>query len=449
MLALAGLLASALTPARAALPVQHWVQPSGASVWLVESPVVPMLDVRLDFEGGGLHDPAPQDGLAAAAADMMGKGVRATGADPALDENALGEAWADLGASFGGADGGEQVSFALRSLTDPALLSRAVALAARELAEPAWPEAVWQRERERTVAALRESYTQPGTVAQRAFSAAVFGNHPYGREVTAETLARISVADMQVWHARTLRACRAHVTLVGAVDRAQADDLVTRLLARLPSGACDALPPIGPAAPLQAAVERRIPFDSAQAHVLIGQPGVKRADPDYFPLLVGNYVLGGGGFVSRLTNEVREKRGLSYSVYSYFSPGHDAGVFTLGLETRPDQVDEAVRVARDTLRTFVERGPTEAELRAAKDNLIGGFALRIDSNRKLLDNVANMAANDLPLNYLDTWTAQIDRVTLADIRRAFARVLQPDRMVTVIVGAGDAASDTGAAGHAR
>ena len=437
--------------ARAALPVQHWTQPSGASVWLVESPVVPMLDVRIDFDGGGLRDPASQAGLAAAGAAMMGKGVRAAGSDPALDENALGEAWADLGASFGGADGTDQVSFSLRTLTDPDLLSRSVALAARELAEPSWPEDVWQRERERTVAALREAYTHPAAVAQRAFSAAVFGSHPYGREVTAETLAHVGVADLQAWHARTVRACRARVTLVGAVNRAQADEVARGLLSRLAPGACEPLPAIAPVQPLSAASEQRIPFDSAQAHVFIGQPGISRADPDYFALLVGNYVLGGGGFVSRLTNEVREKRGLSYSVYSYFSPGREVGPFTLGLQTRPDQVDQAVQVARDTLRGFLAQGPTAAELRAAKDNLIGGFALRIDSNRKLLDNVANMAAHDLPLDYLDTWTAQVDKVSLADIRRAFARVLQPERMVTVIVGAtpADAGANAGSQGHGR
>jgi zinc protease len=181
-----------------------------------------------------------------------------------------------------------------------------------------------------------------------------------------------------------------------------------------------------------------IPFASAQAHVLIGQPGYKRSDPDYFPLVVGNYILGGGGFVSRLTEEVRQKRGLSYSVYSYFAPGMHAGAFTLGLQTKPEQAAQAVQVSRDVLRRFVAEGPTPAELKAAKDFLVGGFALRIDSNRKLLDNLANIAWYDLPLDYLDTWTKQVEKVTAADIKAAFARKLQPDRMVTVVVG-GDVA----------
>jgi zinc protease len=423
--------------AQAGIPIQHWTQPSGAGVWLVESPTVPMVDVRIDFDAGGRRDPSAQAGLAGVAVAMQSKGIRAQGTDPALDENALGEAWADLGASFGGSDGGDRVSFSLRSLTYPDLLARAAALAARQLAEPAYPEAVWTRERERLMAALREANTRPATVAARAYNQAVFGSHPYGHDTNEQTLARISVADMQAWHTRYLRPCRARVSIVGAVTRAQADALATQLLARLGASACEALPPVAEVQPLGAAVEKRIPFESAQAHVLIGQPGFRRDDPDFFTLTVGNYILGGGGFVSRLTEEVREKRGLSYSVYSYFNPGLHAGSFTIGLQTRPDQAAQAVQVARDTLRRFLADGPTEAELKAAKDNLIGGFALRIDSNRKLLDNVANIAAHGLPLDYLDTWTQQVAKVTVADIRAAFARKLQPERMVTVVVGGRD------------
>ncbi|MDP2742548.1 MAG: pitrilysin family protein, partial [Hydrogenophaga sp.] len=230
-------------------------------------------------------------------------------------------------------------------------------------------------------------------------------------------------------------ACRAQISLVGAIDRAGSDRIVSQFMAAVQPHGCEPLADVGQVKPLDRAVEERVPFSAAQAQVLMGQPGMARDDPDFFPLFVGNYILGGGGFVSRLTTEVREKRGLSYSVYSYFSPGLHAGAFQIGLTTRPDQADLAVGVARDVVRAFVVEGPTEEELKAAKENLINGFALRIDSNRKLLDNVANIAWNGLPLDYLDTWTQQIDRVTVADIRRAFNRVLQPDRMVTVVVGA--------------
>jgi zinc protease len=154
-------------------------------------------------------------------------------------------------------------------------------------------------------------------------------------------------------------------------------------------------------------------------------------------LTVGNYILGGGGFVSRLSEEVRQKRGLSYSVYSYFSPALHAGAFAVGLQTRPDQAAQAIAVSRDVIARFVRDGPTDVELEAAKSNLVGGFALRIDSNRKLLDNLSNIAWNNLALDYLDSWTRQVQRVTAADIQQAFARTLQPQRMVTVVVGASE------------
>ncbi|HNK53593.1 MAG TPA: pitrilysin family protein, partial [Ottowia sp.] len=209
------------------------------------------------------------------------------------------------------------------------------------------------------------------------------------------------------------------------------------------AGACAPLPPVAEVAPLQAAREIRIPFQSAQAHVLIGQPGYKRSDPDFFALLVGNHILGGGGFTSRLMREVREQRGLSYSVYSDFAPGLHAGAFSIGLQTRPDQADAAVAVVRQVLADFVAQGPSADELKAARDNLIGGFALRLDGNRKLLANVANIAWNGLPLDYLEHWSARVAAVTLADIRAALQRKLQPERMVTVVVGAPEAGQRNG------
>jgi zinc protease len=432
------LLGLAWLGAQAALPIQHWRQPSGAQVYFVESRAIPMVDVQIDFDAGGRRDPPQQAGLADITASMTGKGLLARDGEPALDENQLSEAWADLGAGFGGDAGSDRMSFSLRSLTDPALLGRAVHLAARQFGEPAFPADVWTRDRQRIAASIREANTRPGTVAARAYGTAVYGGHPYGYETTEASLAAIETEDMRRFFQAHVLPCRAKVSIVGNLDRSQADALVTQLLARLPQGpgACPPLPPVTEVPPLAAPVERAIPFQSAQAHVLIGQPGYKRSDPDYFPLLVGNYILGGGGLVSRLSTEVREKRGLSYGAYSYFSPGLHAGAFTVGLQTRPDQAAQAIRVARETVARFVAEGPTAAELKAAKDFLVGGFPLRIDSNRKLLDNVAAIAWNDLPLDYLDTWTAQVAKVTAQDIRAAFGRKLQPDRMVTVTVGAG-------------
>jgi zinc protease len=439
--AAAGALCLAAAGAQAALPIQHWTQANGARVYLVESHAIPMVDVQIDLDAGSRRDPAAQAGLAAVMAGQMASGMKADpkGQGPyakAMDENQLGEAWADLGASFGAGAGADRLSFSLRSLSYPDLLDKAVALAARQMAHPTFPNDIWLRDRERFSASIRESLTQPGTVAQNAYALAVYGTHPYGYKTTPESLLRIGADDLRTLHAKTLRACQASVSVVGDLSRAQTDALVKRLLALWPADSgCSPMPPVAEVEPLKAAQTINLAFDSAQAHVLMGQPGYKRNDPEFFALLVGNHILGGGGFVSRLTEQVREKRGLSYSVYSYFSPALHAGAFTVGFQTRPDQAAQAIAVAQEVVKNFVQDGPTDAELQAAKSNLIGGFALRIDSNRKLLDNVANIAWNRLPLNYLDNWTQQVERVSVADVRRAMSRVLQPDRMVTVVLGA--------------
>jgi zinc protease len=433
--AAAVLAAAVFSPqALAGIPIVSWQHASGAQVFLVESPAIPMLDVQIDVDGGSRRDPAAQAGLASATAAMSAKGVQAMGPRPALDENALSEAWADLGASFCASASADRLSFGWRTLTYPDLLDKSVALAAQQLARPSWPADIWTTERQRWQAAIKEADTRPATRAGKAYSAAVYGSHPYGFEVTAQTLDRIEVGDMRAFYARTVLPCRARISLVGAITRAQADALVSRLMQPLEKGPCAALAAVTQVQPLQQAQNLAVPFESAQAHVLIGQPGITRADPDFFAMLVGNYILGGGGFVSQLTTEVREKRGLSYSVFSTFNPGLHAGAFTVSLQTRPDQAAQAVAVTREVLRNFVAQGPTQAELQAAKDNLIGGFALRIDTNRKLLDNVANIAAHHLPLDYLDTWTARVEKITVGDVKAAFARHLQPDRMVTVVLG---------------
>lgn len=421
----------------AVLPIQHWQQASGAKVWLVESPSIPMVDIQVAFDAGARREPQDQAGLATALAMMTDKGVKAQGQQPALNENALGEAWADLGASFDAGAGKDSFNYSLRSLTVPDLLQRSVQLAARQIAHPSLPADVWQRDRARWSASIAESNTRPGTVAGRAFTQAVYGGHPYGWRTTEQTLAKIDVKAIRAFHDQYIQACRAKVSVVGAVDKAQADALVTQLLSQLPKDdgkGCQPLPAVAEVPALKAAQDVRIPFQSAQAQVLIGQPGIKRNDPDFLALLVGDHILGGGGLVSRLMEEVREKRGLTYGVSSSFSPGLHAGAFVVSLQTRPDQAEQARQVAQETLAKFVAEGPTEQELRDAKDNLIGSFALRIDSNRKLLANVANIAWNDLPLDYLDHWTDKIEALTVNDVRSAMQRAIQPDRMVTVVLG---------------
>ncbi len=433
---LVALFAAALTviTAHAGLPIEHWVRSDGARVYLVRTNALPMLDVQIDIDAGSRRDPAPQAGLAQVTAAMLAKGSGQVGDRPALDENAAVEAWADLGAQFNVQASSDRMSFQLRTLVEPRVLSAAVALASQQLAAPTFPEVVWGRERQRLTAAWREAQTRPDVLAERRFAQAVYGPHPYGQEARPHTWDAIQTETMRTFYRRHAQVCGARVTLVGQVDRAAADGVVDRLLVGWTPHGCAALPPVPEVPETSASVDLRLPFDAAQAQVLMGQRGMARSDPDFLALTVGNHILGGGGFTSRLMQELREKRGLTYGVQSYFSPGRHAGAFVASVQTRPDQAREAVELLRRELRRFVTEGPTEQELIDAKAALVNGFALRLDSNRKLLDNVAALAWNDMPLDYLDRWTTLVSAIGREQVARALGRVLHPDHWITVVVG---------------
>lgn len=421
--------AAATTLAWAALPIEHWTTSQGAQVLFVRAPSIPMLDLNIDFDAGGRYDPGDRIGLASMTNALMFRGA------DGLDEEAIAEGFAMRGTVRGGGAGDDRASLSLRTLTSEAELDESLALFARVIATPTFPQAIVAREKDRVIHSIRESLTKPEVIAQRAFGEALYRDHPYGAHATPRSVAAIGRDDLLAFHRDRYGASRAVISMIGAIPRAQAARIAERIAAALPAGVA---PPAMPEVPVPTgATVRRIAHPASQSHILIGLPAIARADPDFFPLLVGNYVLGGGGFVSRLYNEVREKRGLAYSVYSYFSPQRQAGPFTVGLQTERSQTELALRVVRDTLDSYLAQGPTEAELAAAKSNLISGFPLRIDSNRKILDNLANIGFHGLPIDYLDTWTARVAAVGREDILRAFARHVRTDRLSTIVVG-GDA-----------
>lgn len=420
-------LSSAATVARAGLPIEHWTTPNGARVYFVRSDAIPILDISVEFDAGARLVPADRNGLASLTNSMLARGT------DDLDEAQISEGFARLGAQRGDGAGDDRAGVTLRTLSSEKVSEAAVGLLARILARPSFPEAVLAREKERTIQAIREAETRPGTIAQRNFDALLYGEHPYGAHATPETIAAISRDDLVAFHHSRYGAAQAVVAMIGAIDRKRAEAIAEKLTSGLPAGGAPSTVPDVVA--LREPTQRRIAHPASQSHILIGQPVMARGDPDYFPLLVGNYVLGGGGFVSRLYDEVREKRGLAYSVYSYFSPKLQPGPFTIGLQTQKEQTDVALGVVRETLARFLAEGPSEDELKAAKSNLIGGFALRIDSNRKILENLAVIGFYRLPLDYLDRWTDRIDAVTLAQVRDAFTRRVRPETMATVVVGA--------------
>lgn len=426
------LLLSLPLSAQAALAIQHWQTPQGARVIFVESHELPMLDISVDFPAGSARDPAGKAGLAHLTHGLLDQGAGG------LSDTAIAHRLADVGAVLSGSLDRDRAGVTLRTLSSAAEKAAALEMLARVLQRPDFPQAVIKREKQRLIAAIREAEADPGTVAGKAFYRALYGTHPYAHDEAGDpdAIARLTRGDLQAFYRAHYSAPNAVISLVGDIPRAEAEAIAARLAAGLPKGA--AVPPLPGPAPA-AASATRIAHPSTQSHVLVGTVGVARNDPDYFPLYVGNYVLGGGGFDSRLMREVRDKRGYAYSAYSYFMPMAEAGPFQLGLQTKLEQTDDALKVAQATLRQFIADGPSEAELDQAKSNLTGGFPLRIDSNRKILDYLAVIGFYRLPLDYLDTWVAKVEAVDVAAVKQAFARRIDPDKLVTVVVGAAGSA----------
>ncbi len=419
--------------AQAATAIQHWVNRDGVLIYLVEAKTIPMVDVQVDWPVGSAGDPQSKIGLASLTAALIDKGAVAN--KKVLTEAAIADKLADLGAVLSFNAGAERSSMRMRSLSDAKRINELVSLTAQILNEPLFDSKVLSREKDRTIMAIKEAQIKPEVILSKEFDRQIYGSHPYGLSASVATVQSITQKDVKDFYFNRYSKKGVKVSIVGDIDRASADHLVEKVLAGFPKEAkiTQSVPEVSLFQPNSSKVIK-IPHAAQQAHISMGMPTIARKNPDYFPMLVGNYILGGGGFVSRLVKEVREKRGLAYSVYSYVSPGRQIGPYVAGMQTQQSQADLAVDVMKKTISEFIEYGPTDEEMNAAKNNLINGFPLRIDSNRKILDNVASIAWNDLPLDTLDTWRAQLKAVTKEQVKAAFKAHLDMNRMVTVVVG---------------
>jgi zinc protease len=430
ILVLVGLLITASV--QAILPIQHWKTAQGVRVYFVEAPTIPMLDVQVDFDAGNRFDKKEKAGVSDLANSMLGKGIAAHGGIAGLNESQIAEGFANLGALRGGGASEDRASITLRTLSSEPERVQALALLAQLISYPSFPEGVLSREKERLIQAIKEAETKPETIANQTFSSLLYGSHPYGFDGTAASISAISIADLKQFYANYYTRDRVVVSMVGAISRSQAEKIAEQLTINLKPKGIAAMPMQAILKPV--AADKRIEHPASQSHIFVGTTGIARGNPDYFALLVANYSLGGGGFVSRLYKEVRENRGLAYSVYSYFGIQSQEGPFTIGLQTKREETANALNVVKDTLSKFVEGGPTAEETEAAKSNLVGGFSLRIDNNRKILDNVAAVGFYQLPIDYLDTWTSKIQSVTRDQAQVAFRKYVDPKQLVTVVVG---------------
>lgn len=428
---LAALLLLASSLAVAIPEIQHWRTANDVPVYFIPARELPMIDAQILFSAGSAHDDG-KPGLAKLTNALLEEGAGDWSADVIADRLDR------VGARFSASSRRDSAALSLRSLADPRYLQPAVETVARLLKEPTFaPDAV-ERVRQQMLTALQERAQSPGAIAQDAFFKALYGDHPYATppEGTAASLNALTRADVQNFHRHHYVAANAVIAMVGDLDRPAAEALANALIGGLPKG--EPIPP-PPVPPVPASQTIRIPHPSSQSHILIGQVGVSRADPDYYALYLGNHVLGGNGLVSQLSQEIREKRGLAYGAYSAFSPMRQAGPFLINLQTRNDQVDTALEVAQTTLREFTAKGPESPVLEEARQNITGGFALDIAGNGKLVNYLGSIAFYGLPLDYLQNFIGVMNGISLDQVKSAWQRHIQPDRLITIIVGGPPAA----------
>ena len=460
----AGLMAATwfLPAAQAGQSIQQFTTSHGVPVWFAQANDIPIVDLSIDIDAGSRWDPQGLEGLSSLTTDIASRAVTAIGDRPALNEEALGKAMARLAIQRSESTTSDRVSLKFRFLSDPSVLAPASLLIAQQLARPAFDVSTFERERDRSLAALKDQLTQPQSLATRALWHSIYRGHPYGRNPTVASLRGIQVQDLRGFYERFWLPQRMTVSMVGDLSLDQARSLLDQIFSPLAAAvaqredttsvsatttpsvkasarnrAAPRWPRALPAVPWTEGRRLNINHPASQAHIWLGLPLMARGEhADYFPMLVANHILGGGGFTSRLTHEVREKRGLSYSVFSAFQPQAQTGPFFVGLQTSRENAEQALVIVRQTLIDFIENGPTREELEAAKKNLAGGFALRLDTNRKLLDNLSQMAFYKLSPDYLDNWTKSIQSVTAAQIRDVLHRRLRMDRLNTVVVAGG-------------
>jgi len=420
------LLAEQGPPARRQLDLQHWNTSQGTPVYFMPASELPMLDVRLLFAAGSARD-GDYPGLASMTNALISEGTAR------LDADALADAFEGLGAEFSHSSHRDMGVISLRTLSDPAVQSAALALLREVLAGPAFTAEALERLRQQQLAGLRMRLQSPAAQASEAFWREFWGQHPYAQlpEGTAESLLALQPEQLQAFYREHYSAGNAVLALVGNLSRSEAEALAEQLAAALPAG--PRLPATG-AADSHGQGQRHVSFASQQAHILIGQPLIERTHPDYPALYVANQMLGGSGFGSRLMEAIREQRGLSYSVSSQLLPMQGGGLWMISLQTRADQAELALEVVEQTLQQFAEQGPDASELARSQRQILGEFPLSTASNAAIVGQLAAIGFHQLPLNHMQLFLEQIQQLQPEQVRDAFRRHLPADQRLHLVLG---------------
>jgi len=407
--------------------IQSWKSSKGAKVMYVHAPQLPMLDIRLVFNAGSARDDKHQ-GVALLTNAMLSQSA----GDWTTDQ--IAEKFEAVGAKFSTSALRDMAIISLRSLTDEKWLAQALNTFKVVVSKPAFKEDEVKRKKAQQLISIQNQLQSPSSIAKNAYYSTVFNDHAYATPSvgTKELVNALSVKDLKNYYDKYYVAANLTIAIVGNVDQKQARKIAEDLTADLNKGnAAEKLNDV--ALPVQSQIVHK-EYDATQTHILIGQPGMKRGDKDYYSLYVGNHILGGSGFGSRIMEEIREKRGLAYSSYSYFSPMQSIGPFIIGMQTKNEKTTEALEVLNKTLQDFITNGPTEEELSHSKKNITGGFPLRVDSNKDITEYLAVIGFYDLSLDYLNTFNDKINAVTIDMIKDAFKRRIHSDKLITVTVG---------------
>ncbi|HJQ58869.1 MAG TPA: pitrilysin family protein [Vineibacter sp.] len=412
-----------------AIEIKALTTPAGIALWLVEDRTAPVISISFSFEGGSGQDPAGKEGLAQLMAALLDQGAGT------LDAAAFKSRQDDLSARLGFGVSVDRFSGTVRTLRD--YREESVALLRLALREPRFDADAIQRARRQFVSGLRSKEQSPNSVAGRTLSRAIFGEHAYGRPAdgTIAGIEAITAEDLRAQAGRQFARDRLKLAIVGDVTAAEAIALVDRAFGDLPASTGPAeVPAWTPAAGRPGGRTLVVERDVPQSVVMIAMPGVKRDDPDWYPAMIMNHVLGGGGFAGRLMNEVREKRGLAYGAYSRLSTYRGAGLLTASLATANERVAQSLQITREQLALMAKEGVSDAELADAKAYLNGSLALAMDSTGAIAGLLHSMLLDGLGPEHLVRRKQLIDKVTREDVLRVARRILREDDAVTVVVG---------------
>jgi zinc protease len=425
LLACAVLMSLTATPSQAAAKIQRLVSPGGIEAWFVQDATVPLIAMEYAFSGGAGQDPADKSGVGNMVAGLLDEGsgdLDSKTFHERLERRAIELSFSSTRDNFRGS---------LRMLKDNK--DEAFDLLQLALTSPHFNPADVERIRAQVISGLRRDSTNPSALASRKFLEVAFGDHPYGRQAngTLDSVPKIDIADLKDYVRRVIAKDTLRIAVVGDVDAETLGKLLDKTFGKLPAKA--SLTPVADVEATRPPQRAFVPLDVPQTVVTFGGPGIRRNDPNFMAAYVVNHILGGGGLSSRLYREVREKRGLAYSVYQSLLWMDRSAVFVGNTGTRADRAGETVDAIEKEIRRMAEEGPTQKELDEAKSYLKGSQMLALDTSSKLAQALLQYQLDKLPIDYIEKRNALVDAVTLEDAKKA-ARQLWGQGLLTVIVG---------------